>query len=209
MKYDMERMVELEKLYLRNMQKIKWRTRAIYEVLQKKRATTFISTNIEFCVLQIRKILELIALSSLISDADIYKEKMQNVEKMWNAKYILQDLERINPQFYPQPIKIIKQEGKEDSWETLDEPYLTKEKFILLYDKCGRFMHESSPFLSEAEINIFYTEMERNFKEWMLLIRNLLNFHTVHLYNRKDMFAIMMNEGNKPPTGTIFRMYEE
>ena len=70
------RQVELQKLYLRNMQIIKWRLKAIADIRSEKTKTTFKMTNIEFCVLQVRKILELIALSSLISDHDIYNMQL-------------------------------------------------------------------------------------------------------------------------------------
>lgn len=206
---DLERQVELQKLYLRNMQKIKWRTKAIFDVLKKKTSTTFEATNIEFCILQIRKILELIALSSLISDADIYKQKMKNIESMWNAKYILRDLERINPHFYPQPIKIIQQEGQIDNWVNIESSYLTIEKFISIYEKCGKYMHEFSPFLTEQEINLFYKSIKAEIKEWMELIINLLNCHIVHLYNNSHLFCVFMNEENKPPVGNIFTAIKE
>ena len=87
----LDRQLELHTLYLSNMQKIKWRFNAISDIGSKKRTTTYNHTNIEFCALQIRKILELIAFSSLISDADIYKEKLEKVERMWNAEIIFKD----------------------------------------------------------------------------------------------------------------------
>lgn len=57
-----KRQSELQLLYLRNMTKIKWRYNAITDIMTRKRTTTYQTTNIEFCVLQFRKILELIAL---------------------------------------------------------------------------------------------------------------------------------------------------
>ena len=69
----LDRRSELQKLYLNNMQEIKWRIEALDEIRFEKKTTRFFQTNIDFCVVQIRKILELIALSALVSDADIYK----------------------------------------------------------------------------------------------------------------------------------------
>ena len=89
MKNELERQTELQKLYLRNMQLIKWRLRAISDIREGKTKTTYKITNTEFCVLQIRKILELIALSALVSDVDLYREKLGNIDRMWNAKLIL------------------------------------------------------------------------------------------------------------------------
>ena len=55
MKNELERQTELQKLYLRNMQLIKWRLRAISDIREGKTKTTYKITNTEFCVLQIRK----------------------------------------------------------------------------------------------------------------------------------------------------------
>ena len=60
-----KRQEELHKLYLKNMSLIKLRMRALSDVMRLARTTTYEITNIEFCVLQIRKVLELIVLSSL------------------------------------------------------------------------------------------------------------------------------------------------
>ena len=132
------------------MQKVKWRLQAIEEIKSKKRTTSFEHTNIEFCVLQIRKILELIALSSLVSDADIYKEQLNNVEKMWNARLILNDIERINPKFFPQPICI--DPLNTSIWNKRQEPSLTRDSFVRIYERCGKYLHEDSPFKTEKQI---------------------------------------------------------
>ena len=126
---------ELQKLYLKNMSLIKLRMRALTDVIRLERTTTYGITNIEFCVLQIRKILELIVLSSLVSDVDLYREKMDKVEKMWNARLIIRDIERIHPDFYPHPITIKshRDEGEPDEFLELSEPYLTREKLIEIY----------------------------------------------------------------------------
>ena len=50
-----KRQEELHKLYLKNMSLIKLRMRALSDVIRLARTTTYENTNIEFCVLQIRK----------------------------------------------------------------------------------------------------------------------------------------------------------
>ena len=133
----LQRQAELQRLYLRNMQIIKWRLNAIRDIQLGKTKTTYYMTNIEFCVLQIRKILELIALSALISDQDVYDAQLKNIGSMWNAKLILSDIERIHPGFFPRPI-IISPDNKYD-WQDREEDYLTKEEFIRIYEKWGKF----------------------------------------------------------------------
>ena len=124
----LDRRSELQKLYLNNMQEIKWRIEALDEIRFEKKTTRFFQTNIDFCVVQIRKILELIALSALVSDADIYKNKLGKIETMWNARLILQDIERIHPEFYPQPI--CQDSCDTNHWIDITDDYLTKDTSI-------------------------------------------------------------------------------
>lgn len=203
---DLERQSELQVLYLRNMQKIKWRITAIKDVFSKKRTTTYQHTNIEFCMLQIRKILELIALSSLISDADVYRAQLSNVEKMWNARLILRDLERINPDFYPKAIII--DPNDKDNWLDKEEPYLTKEDFVRIYEKCGHFLHEDSPFKTETDIQHDYESIWKEMPIWVGLIISLLNTHLIHLFNHKDLFYTSMGAEGEQPKGNIFTRIE-
>ena len=202
-----KRQSELQILYLRNMQKIKWRMNAIFDIRQGRRTTTYKQTNIEFCVLQIRKVLELIAFSSLVSDTDVYREKLINIEKMWNAKHILADIERIHPDFYPKPIVI--DEDDKEIWNDRQGPYLTRDEFVKVYDRCGKFLHEDSPYKTEKEIHNEYEQLWNDIGEWGQLIINLLSNHTIHLYNQKDLFFISMDKGDNPPHGNIFTRVAE
>ena len=200
----LNRQVELQKLYLRNMQIIKWRLNAIRDIQTGERKTTYKMTNIEFCVLQIRKILELIAFSSLVSDADTYREKLSKIDSMWNAKLIFRDLERIHPDFYPKPI-LIDPEDK-SIWHDVVDGYLTKDDFVSIYDKCGKYLHENPPFLSNKEIDRMYDEVWDQITDWGTKIINLLNTHIVSLYNRNDLYLIQMGD---PPSGNIFTKVED
>ena len=196
------RQIELQKLYLRNMQIIKWRLRSIRDIQSGKTKTTFKMTNIEFCVLQIRKTLELIALSALISDQDIYEEHLNNIGAMWNARLILADIERIHPDFFPKPIVI--DPTDEYKWNDRTDDYLTKEKFVRIYERCGKFLHENPLKMTNADIDNEYSKVWNEITEWRILIINLLNTHTIKLYNQKDLFYIAMNTEDQPPHGNIF-----
>lgn len=155
-----KRQEELHKLYLKNMSLIKLRMRALSDVMRLARTTTYEITNIEFCVLQIRKVLELIVLSSLVSDEDLCREKMGKLEKMWNARYIIRDVERIHPDFYPHPIQINKHrdEAEPDEFVEIKEPYLTKDKLVEIYQKCGKYLHQASPFVDDNLISQTYLD---------------------------------------------------
>lgn len=201
---ELTRQTELQKLYLRNMQIIKWRLRSIRDIQSGKTTTTFKMTNTEFCVLQIRKILELIALSALISDHDVYEEHLKNIGSMWNARFILADIKRVHPDFFPRPIVI--DPIDKFKWCDLTDEYLTKDKFVRIYERCGKFLHENPIKMTNADIDHEYSTVWNEITEWGILIVNLLNTHTIKMYNQKDLYYIAMNAEDQPPQGNIFTM---
>jgi hypothetical protein len=87
------------------MAEIKRRTNVIDGFSNGTIHAIYEATTIESIYLQFRKILELIALGSLISNRDEYCKSYQNFLTCWNPKKIIADLERINPDFYPRPIQ--------------------------------------------------------------------------------------------------------
>lgn len=205
-KTKLDRQVELQNLYLRNMAKIKWRVQAIQDILNNTKSTTYKITNTEFCVLQIRKILELIALSALVSDADVYRNALGKIENMWNARCIIRDIERIHPGFYPEPIEVVYNKNEEavDEWVQVQRPFLDKEQFVNIYNRCGKYLHEPSPFKTEEEIAASYASIEQAIPNWISLIVALLSTHVVHLYNQSDLFFITMGGKGSLPHGNIF-----
>lgn len=204
----LDRRSELQKLYLNNMQEIKWRIEALDEIRFEKKTTRFFQTNIDFCVVQIRKILELIALSALVSDADIYKNKLGKIETMWNARLILQDIERIHPEFYPQPI--CQDSCDTNHWIDIKDDYLTKDRFIKIYDKCGKMLHARSPFTDDKTKNEEYQQTWDSVPQWRSWIIALLNQHIVKLYNQNYLYYIAMKGSDTGhPAGNIFMKVAE
>lgn len=203
----LDRQTELQKLYLRNLQEIKWRTEALDDIYLNRKSTRFFITNVEFCVLQIRKILELIALSALVSDADIYREKLNNIEKMWNARLILRDIEKIHPEFYPQPVRI--DPNDEYNIINITDGYLTKDLFVKIYEKCGKVLHQASPFENAKDVETEYKRVWADIPEWRRLIVKLLDAHVVKLYNNDLFYFIMADKETGRPHGNIFSMVTE
>lgn len=203
----LDRQTELQNLYLRNLQEIKWRTEALGDIYLKKKSTRFFITNVEFCVLQIRKILELIALSALVSDADIYREKLDNIEKMWNARLILRDIEKVHPEFYPQPVYI--DPNNQYNIVNITEDYLTKDLFIRIYEKCGKILHQASPFENIKDVESEYKRVWNDIPEWRRLIIRLLNAHVIKLYNSDLFYFIMADKKTGRPHGNILSIVTE
>ena len=92
-------MISAPEKYLGVLVEIKKRTTVIDSFISEETHAIFKAINIEVICLQFRKILELIAFSSLIANAEIFSRHYSEIEKKWNARLMLRDLERINPKF--------------------------------------------------------------------------------------------------------------
>lgn len=187
------------KLYLNQMEMIKLRQSVISNIINKRNTTGYQYSDIEICVLEIRKIIELIAMGSMVSNIEKYSEIHDKYQKDWNARLIFQDIERINPRFYPEPIEIDKT-GTFDKFIPLDTDYLTKEDAIKVYEKCGAFLHEDNPFKEKHDTSFY----ESKIPVWNGKIVKLLNRHLVHLYDDKMYYVIMKSEINGKASGNVF-----
>ena len=180
-------------LYLQEMWYVKKRTEAIRSIALKKTTTLYPITNIEFMTLQIRKIIEHIAMGNLVANKELYEQYSAKFSSNWNAKYIFRDLERLNAKFYPEPVRT--DYSKElPEWKSIDEEYLTKDDAIKIYDKCGGLMHTSNPYGSQIDFNYYETQMSI----WYRKIMNLLNQHLIHMVDGKNIYCITMNGAGNP-----------
>ncbi|QDK77769.1 hypothetical protein EXU85_03830 [Spirosoma sp. KCTC 42546] len=178
-------------LYVSCMEEIKLRQNTIIDILYKNKTTGFVKTDEEFICLQFRKILELIALANLVSNKDEYAKKYSNFANHYHAKHILRDLEKINPDFYPNPVKQLIDEstGLVREIVNIKEGYLTKDEFINIYDFCSGQMHADNPFNPSTESELYLGR----FKSWNTLIIKLLNHHIIRLLDTGIFLAVLMN----------------
>jgi hypothetical protein len=172
------------------MEEIKRRTHAITTIINKKYSTAYPATNIEFICLQLRKILELIALASIAANKEEYAKQYKKFADHWNAKRILQDIEKINPMFYPIPGKQIIDEstGKVVEVKKIENGYLTKEEFPEVYDKCSQLIHSSNPYGTQVNLEEYDTLVT----EWNDKIIKLLNHHQIQLIDSQLQLWVLM-----------------
>jgi hypothetical protein len=135
----------------------------------------------EIVFLQLRKILELVAFASLTANREKYSEAHKRFAEFWRAKDMLDGLRKINPNFYPQPIKppVIKDDGTKHC-EAATE-FLTEDDFVCLYDITGDFLHVRNPF-SPKDLMV---AMPYNVRQWIERIQALLALHLMHLVDGK------------------------
>lgn len=179
-------------LYAEQMREIKRRTEVIDFFLRKDGHALYQPTTIESICLQFRKILELIAFSSLVANKDRYAAVHKKFESHWNAELLLRDLSRVNPDFYPKPIAEKKSAtpGVVNDLIPITDGYLSQEDFIHIYKKCGGMMHATNPYGSKTGLHFF----EKSFPTWRAKLIRLLNSHTVHLVGETGFWLIHMKE---------------
>lgn len=185
------------------MTEIKRRTLVVDAFSQGATHAMYKATSVETIYLQFRKILELIAMGSLVANKEVFSQVYEKFTTCWNATYIVKDIERINPHFYPQPI--IQQPSnkkgiKSEFAKRKSEDHLTKDDLLKLYEKCGAILHSENPYGSQID----YDYYDGKVLEWRNKIRNLLNAHEIRLVNDDNLYLIQMGATDAPPTYTPF-----
>ena len=194
-------------IYCALMNEVKKRTLAITQMLKGQTTTSFRATNIEFMCLQLRKILELISMGSLVLNKEEFEAIGKKYEDFWNAKLIFQDIERLNPNFYPIAIKEVPshKEGVVNDLQNKTEGVLTRNDFVKVYDKCGKMMHSYNPFGSHYDYDYYAGKI----MEWENLIIGLLNSHLIHIKGVDGFCLINMKEhGQEGVHGYYFGKYD-
>jgi hypothetical protein len=179
-------------LYINCMEEIRDRVNLVQCVGNGQTTTGRQVFDVELVFLQLRKILELIAYASLTANQEKYAAAHAQFSKHWKAKLMLQELEKINPDFYPMPVGLpqLQPNGVKEYHAVLDN-FLTKDDFALLYDRTSGFLHVNNPFGTQAgKRNIKYSV-----KDWVSRIQTLLRLHIMHLVDDKKWLVEIPESG--------------
>ncbi|MBO2697570.1 hypothetical protein [Shewanella algae] len=176
--------------YAECMEEIKKRTEVIRAFLDGRCNALYKQTTVESICLQVRKILELIALASLAANKEEYAKNRANFAKDWHAKRILQSIEEINPNFYPSPSTQVLDEatGKVLEVKPIKSGFLTRKDFENIYDRCGGLLHAKNPFAASKDIDNFLNVVPT----WVEKIKTLLNHHHAQLVQEDLQFWVVM-----------------
>jgi hypothetical protein len=139
----------------------------------------------EFCYLQLRLLCELIALSCLVAHGDIAATYSKRLSKQWSADKIMDELERLHPDFYPQAVRQTPQVvNAQKGWnlEGIQPSPLPKAGLLKLYGQCHQRLHRGNVNkLLSSELPI---DINPNFPEiigWAQKLNDLLQSHLVVL----------------------------
>ena len=145
-------------LYLQQMIEVKQRLRALDWVLgAKKPLTRREEVDNESAFLQVRKIIELITFSAIMSDEQRYKRSREldaaknpkdkgNYTLDWNAAEILVRLSKISPHFLPLPLGSITEQADGTKHFNETAAKLTHDRLIDIYKKAGGYLHILNPY---------------------------------------------------------------
>lgn len=179
-------------MYADCMEEIKKRVLVIDGFLTGELTAKYLQTTAECIGLQLRKILELVALASMVANQSEYRKHRKNFHRDWNGKRILDALEAANPQFYPVPTRqvIDPHTGKVTEVKTIRSGFLTKSDYVKLYDACGGILHARNPF-SQGTQNA--RSLLKDAPEWKKRIMVLLNHHQIQLSDKDKQLWVLMN----------------
>ncbi|MFH1217773.1 MAG: hypothetical protein V1706_14860 [Pseudomonadota bacterium] len=194
--------------YISLMAEIKRRTLVVDSFTQGKTHSVYKATTVETIYLQFRKILELIAMGSLVANKKEFSKIHTKFSNYWNAEKIINDIEKLNSNFYPTPIKQNPCEEPEikSRFEKIpDSKHLTKSDFVSLYKKCGAILHAENPYGKKID----YDSYNSMAVVWRQKIRNLLNAHEIRLINDENLYLIQMGAMDASPSYTVFAPVEK
>jgi hypothetical protein len=178
--------------YCNCMAQIRQRINLVQQVLNRAITTGEEVFDIEVIFVQFRKILELIAFSTLTANKEKYSAAHENFAQHWKAKSMLDAVEKLNPNFYPVPHRLpeILPNGVKNL-TPLTEGFLTKSEFEFLYDKSSEVLHVRNPFATkDPVIQIGYSA-----SQWIARIQTLLGLHYVDLIDETKWMVQIPNEG--------------
>jgi len=178
-------------MYADCMEEIKRRPTVIEGFLKGHLTACYLQTTAECIGLQLRKILELIALASMVANQSEYRKHREHFHRDWNGKRILSTLQTANPRFYPVPTRQVRDPSTNKVIETkrIRSGFLTKSDYVRLYDTCGAILHARNPFSKGGQDARSFLE---NAALWMDRIRVLLSHHQIQLLDDDKQVWVLM-----------------
>lgn len=182
---------EAARLYANSMSRIRQRIDLVQQVLNREIELGSEAFDAELVYLQLRKVLEEIAFSSLAANKAEYSTLHTNFAKHWKAEKILQVLESVNADFYPQPLDAPISAQGFHHFDLLTSDFLTREEFAVLYDASSEVLHTRNPYSQEDPL----IQAKYSGNQWVSRIQRLLSWHSVHLLSGEVLIVNIPSNG--------------
>jgi hypothetical protein len=180
-------------VYCNCMLNIRKRIALVWSLVNTSITTGQQGFDAELIFVQFRKVLELIAFSSLTANKQKYALAYANFTEHWKAKRMLDAVAKINPNFFPVPLADpeVLPNGRKNLTPLVDR-FLTKDDFEFLYDKSSAVLHERNPFSQTDPV----IDIRLSAAQWASRIQRLLFFHRVDLVDESKWVVSIPREGD-------------
>lgn len=176
--------------YITAMEQIKRRIDVIYACVDGRLKLTG-PPRVETAALQLRMTLETVALASLAANKELFQQQSLRFEKHWRPNEIIKDLERLNPRFFPTPIRASEPDERGvRSHEPVTEGFLTTDELVEVHGRCGDLLHVRNPFRPSIDYEAFL----RSVVAWTDKAVRLLNTHEIRLVGDEHFYLVHMSE---------------
>lgn len=136
----------------------------------------------EFCYLQIRMVIENIALAALVAHGDM--QGVSSLHNAWSADKIMNRLERLHGNFYPK--SCIQVGGDKSKIEY--KQGIEKSELLKIYNTCGEKLHRGklANIKNPKEVNFIVVV------DYVQKIYDFLNMHSIFLSDNKTLILCIM-----------------
>lgn len=175
--------------YLAVMRDIQRRMEVITGLINLEIDLMYTVTQAESMALQIRMIIESIALASLSANKSLFEQEGNKFKEYWKANLIFKEIEKKNPDFYPQPV----QEdplGITVDLIYIEEGFMTRDEIIEVHSHCCEFLHAKNPYAPKRD----YDGLIAQFRNWLDRINKLLNNHQIKLLEDDGEYIVTMKD---------------
>lgn len=170
---------------------LKYRLQRISDLCEVCFVTNKTIDNILFesICLQLRKILEIIAMSSLISNKKVFNTVKTEIFKEWNAKNIIKEIEKYSKNVFPIESYEYCEFDTSNIFEFTNKaiktskPILSKDLFCEIYDRCGGILHIANPFGNKPSMSKKINYICSNIGPWIDCIYNTYLFCSIAPYD--------------------------
>lgn len=175
---------------------------------ETKPTTGLAALDSEFCFLQLRRLIELVAFSSALRDEERYRALRQIQQQSnpkdhgdhtrdWEAPEILRRMVQISPYCLPIPLKTeTKKAGAAIQFDRKNIS-VTHGRLIEIYQICGGFLHAKNPFSQDYRVHVDkqrkkYEGARKEILKCLTFFRKLMWYHAA--------VSLSWTAGNDPMT---------
>ncbi len=141
--------------------------------------------------LDLRMIIEELMLLSVSAHRDVGEAISKNLQKNYSATQKMKLLEKINPRFFPEAIRVVpsKETGIEGQFVSVEEDHLSRIKAEDFYNKSGNFLHASYKTLTEQE----FEQAKEELADFFILAARLMHTFEVDISGKGWLIAGHLN----------------